>query len=439
MDTKGQPLDANDVNEYTSLLWDDGLIAKAFRHSKTQQDHIDPGQSLYDYFREEAELMFTNFAVNVAKEKRDTLLRIARTWGAYVGSPIQKQSLKFFWLEECIEGENLFVAGTYKTILEEIARPALARVDIKLGSRVVGIETRQSTHAAANVPRKCTVRTQEETLQFDAVVVTVPLGFLKHNLEMFEPRLPSRLSLAIRSIGYGTLDKVYISFPEAFWNVPAGQSSTTTNALDPAGTTPNFKTTTTPLHQGPSATEHSHYAGFIHWLAPAHSSETDPESWNQEAMNLALLPGNTGHPTLLFYTHGSCSLFVAEIVSKTADAKDRDAQLIRFFEPYYSRLPNYSTANPDCKPAAILATAWAADELAGYGSYSNFQIGLEHGAEDIETIRHGMPDRCIWFAGEHTSPFEASGTTTGAYISGELAAERVLQAQVEGGISSNSE
>lgn len=42
-----------------------------------------------------------------------------------------------------------------------------------------------------------------------------------------------------------------------------------------------------------------------------------------------------------------------------------------------------------------------------YGSYCNFQVGLENGDKDIEVMRHGMPERGIWLAGEHTAPFVA--------------------------------
>ena len=79
-------------------------------------------------------------------------------------------------------------------------------------------------------------------------------------------------------------------------------------------------------------------------------------------------------------------------------------------------------------PIAILPTCWAKDELAGYGSYSNFQVGLERGDKDIERLREGMPERRIWFAGEHAAPFIATGTVTGAYWSGQRTAERVMEA-----------
>ena len=47
--------------------------------------------------------------------------------------------------------------------------------------------------------------------------------------------------------------------------------------------------------------------------------------------------------------------------------------------------------------------------------------------KDIETLREGCPERGIWFAGEHTAPFVALGTVTGAYWSGEAVAKRVAE------------
>ena len=75
-----------------------------------------------------------------------------------------------------------------------------------------------------------------------------------------------------------------------------------------------------------------------------------------------------------------------------------------------------------------MATRWARDSLAGYGSYSNFQVGLESGDEDIETMREGLPEQGLWLAGEHTSPFSGLGTATGAYWSGESVATRIVEA-----------
>lgn len=69
----------------------------------------------------------------------------------------------------------------------------------------------------------------------------------------------------------------------------------------------------------------------------------------------------------------------------------------------------------------------------------NFQVregtdttqGDEQGVrleDDIRALRAGVPGKGLWLAGEHTAPFVALGTLTGAYWSGEAAAMRVLAA-----------
>jgi hypothetical protein len=92
-------------------------------------------------------------------------------------------------------------------------------------------------------------------------------------------------------------------------------------------------------------------------------------------------------------------------------------------------------------------TSWVNDHLAGNGSYSCFRTGLEEGDKDIEIMRKGLPgefhdifgsnsedfilmliDDHLWFCGEHTSVFVALGTVTGAFLSGEAVARRILGA-----------
>ena len=74
--------------------------------------------------------------------------------------------------------------------------------------------------------------------------------------------------------------------------------------------------------------------------------------------------------------------------------------------PYISLLPNYSASNPDCEIKAILSTEWQKDELSGYGSYCNFQVGAKDASGDVEAMRRGVPERRLWFAGEHCAPFD---------------------------------
>lgn len=61
------------------------------------------------------------------------------------------------------------------------------------------------------------------------------------------------------------------------------------------------------------------------------------------------------------------------------------------------------------------------------GGGSGEKAGLELD-EDIEALRAGMPDRGVWLAGEHTAPFVALGTVTGAWWSGEGVGRRIVAA-----------
>lgn len=188
---------------------------------------------------------------------------------------------------------------------------------------------------------------------------------------------------------------MYISFPEAFWRAEDRQPEVA--------------------------------KGFIQWVAPTYHPELNPSRWPQEAVELSSLGTADAHPTLLFYTYGEQSQWLTSELAKRPEKKDKTGFIIQYFRPYYARLPNYSASAAACQPVDCVATEWLNDELAGNGSYGNFQIGLERGDEHIQTMREGLPDQGLWFAGEHTAPYVALGTSTGAYLSGEAVGERMLE------------
>ena len=51
-DDDGRPLNAEDADEISRLMWDDGLIAEAFKYSNVHASSIEPGTSLYDFLVE---------------------------------------------------------------------------------------------------------------------------------------------------------------------------------------------------------------------------------------------------------------------------------------------------------------------------------------------------------------------------------------------------
>lgn len=278
-----------------------------------------------------------------------------------------------------------------------------------------------------------------EKFTFDEVVMTTPLGWLKRNLGKISPPLPSCITTAFENMSYGRLEKVYVTFPAPFWATQMTVGGSLNGASQP---------TAAPF--------------LFQFLSPKYTGFQNPPVETIGAVSLSALPSPTAHPTLLFYLNGSCGHYVTSLTHGLAPTSPKYQFLLaEFFQPYIARLPNYDPTSPNCKPVGILSTNWQNDELAGWGSYSNFQISKaptskkqyangttnlgysEDDAEeeeeevrldkDIEALREGCPDRGLWFAGEHTAPFVALGTVTGAYWSGEAVARRIAAAYGVGG------
>ena len=55
------------------------------------------------------------------------------------------------------------------------------------------------------------------TYTADYLVVTIPLGVLQANTVSFAPPLPATKTTALSHLGMGTLNKLWMEFPSAFW------------------------------------------------------------------------------------------------------------------------------------------------------------------------------------------------------------------------------
>ena len=313
------------------------------------------------------------------------------------------------------------MASTHDKILARVAEKALKNAVIHLSTKVVAIES----HNEESNPR-IVIETDGGMFESDEVVVTVPLGCLKRNTLIFSPTLPIPIVRAIQNTSYSRLEKVYIAFPTAFWESPTTAPSATP--------------------EEPRSSPNPGFPTFANFLHPTYAA-SNPSSWTIELNTLSSpVFGEHARPFLLFTTYGPCATYlISQLIDLSPTSPAYLTFLATFFQPYYSLLPNYSASNPDCTPAAALATNWQNDEFAGWGTYMIFQVrgdvdaangetgkeGEEEGLgleDDIRALREGVPARGLWLAGEHTAPFVALGTLTGAYWSGEAAGMRVLAA-----------
>ena len=92
----GKPVSRAVANKISDFLW--ASIEEAFEYSNAHKDTISPDKSLLDFFRERVD------GTDFTPEEKELFIETSKMWGVYVGDGVDRQSLKFFFLEECIDG-----------------------------------------------------------------------------------------------------------------------------------------------------------------------------------------------------------------------------------------------------------------------------------------------------------------------------------------------
>ncbi len=105
---------------------------------------------------------------------------------------------------ESFGGGDVLFPGGYGAVFA----PRFEKFDILTGHVVKAIQLE-----AAGV----TVVTDRGDFRADRVVVTLPLGVLQRGSVRFDPALPEAKRSAIAALGMGCLNKLYLRFPEPFW------------------------------------------------------------------------------------------------------------------------------------------------------------------------------------------------------------------------------
>lgn len=122
----------------------------------------------------------------------------------YSGS-IEELSSKYYDESEEFGGEDkLFVDG-YRVIIDYLSK----NIDIKIHEKVNYIDSTKNT---------VLIKTLNNSYEADYVVVTTPLGVLKQNDIVFNPKLSAKKQKAIDSLGMGVLNKCYLEFERVFWD-----------------------------------------------------------------------------------------------------------------------------------------------------------------------------------------------------------------------------
>ncbi|WP_288969848.1 NAD(P)/FAD-dependent oxidoreductase [uncultured Microbacterium sp.] len=227
--------------------------------------------------------------------------RVEEQCGAWIGD-LDAHGLD----EDAIEGDEVIFPRGY----DELPRRIGSGLDVRLETVV----TRVSRSGDGVV-----VHAGETQYRAARAIVTVPLGVLKAGTITFEPALPDAVAGPVSRLGMGVFNKVFVQFPERFWN----EGTYVIRALGEAG-------------------EHWH-------------------SWYD-------VSAVSGIPTLLTFAAGPFGRRMQELPDAEIVADAVNALRVLY---------------PDAvgEPLAHWVTRWGEDEFSN-GSYSHLALGSTHHDHD---------------------------------------------------------
>lgn len=96
----GQLVANKEVNIALRRVWE--VLERAMNHSTNHSREIHSSASLYSYFQDHCKRATQNDEMTT--QEAELVLGMSQMWGAYVGDCVEVQSLKYFYLEDCIDG-----------------------------------------------------------------------------------------------------------------------------------------------------------------------------------------------------------------------------------------------------------------------------------------------------------------------------------------------
>lgn len=179
IDGQGRSVDRSEADRALKRVWQ--ILEEAMEYSTKRTHDLLPSASLYNYFIDSCHRAFRSG--DMSQREVDLVQGMAEMWGAYVGDRCDLQSLKFFYLEDCINGgkhdsfpsffygpwlivtDDCFIPTNYRKIISRIAALPLQKANIQFNTMMVSVE------ACADGPLPVCITTSNGNKQcFDDVV-----------------------------------------------------------------------------------------------------------------------------------------------------------------------------------------------------------------------------------------------------------------------------
>ena len=125
---------------------------------------------------------------------------IEQEWGA----DVSELSAKYINDDSEFGGDDVVFLNGYDELIKYVAR----ELDIRKEHVVESIVYDE---------QGVSILTNQGKFEAERAIITLPLGVLQRGSVLFDPPLPSAKQEAIETLGFGVLNKVYLRFPDAFW------------------------------------------------------------------------------------------------------------------------------------------------------------------------------------------------------------------------------
>jgi monoamine oxidase len=193
-DADGNELSMNEEQEMEELF--DSIYSEV----EQMQERADEDMSLQEAFDE----VVSSRSLSAEELRRLNFYIQAETSLEYGADP-EDLSLWNWDQDEEMDGDEVVFPGGYNQITDGLSNG----LDIRLGVKVDAIN-----YDSDGVD----VQTTSGMFNADKVIITFPLGVLKQASVKFDPPLPESKQGAIDRLAMGVLNKVYLKFPEVFWD-----------------------------------------------------------------------------------------------------------------------------------------------------------------------------------------------------------------------------
>lgn len=100
VDHEGHLIPPLEANRALKQVWE--ILETAIEHSTNCSEELHSSASLYSFFEDWCDRAFQSGEITTREV--ELVLGMSQMWGAYVGDRVELQSLKYFYLEDCIEG-----------------------------------------------------------------------------------------------------------------------------------------------------------------------------------------------------------------------------------------------------------------------------------------------------------------------------------------------